>query len=240
MTYSIIARDPSSGEIGVAVQSRYFSVGTVVPWAEAGVGAVATQSFVDPAYGLLGLALMRQGKGAPEALHTLVEADPGAAYRQVAMIDASGRVAVHTGESCLQEAGHCIGEQVAVQANLMARDTVWGAMLHAFGQTSGDLAARFIAALEAAEAEGGDRRGKQSAAMLIISARPTGKPWLDRIVDLRVEDHPDPVNELKRILAVQREYAGLLAARPTLFDNVTLIERLFPPGERSTSRPKTS
>src|SRR5262245_34227681 len=175
MTYSIVARDPNSGEIGVAVQSRYFSVGTVVPWAEAGIGAVATQSLVDPSYGLLGLELMRQGKNAPETLRILAAADPGAAYRQVAMIDAAGGVAVHTGESCFQEAGHCIGEQVAVQANLMARDTVWGAMLQAFRQTSGDLAARFIAALEAAEAEGGDRRGKQSAAMLIVSAHPTGK-----------------------------------------------------------------
>lgn len=221
MTYSIVARDPQTGEIGVAVQSFYFSVGTIVPWAEAGVGAVATQSFVDPFYGPLGLALMRRGKSAPEALQTLIALDPGAAVRQVAMIDASGQVAVHTGAQCLEAAGHCIGEQVSTQANLMARETVWDAMRVAFSQATGDLAARLLAALEAAEAEGGDRRGKQSAAMLIVQAQPTGKLWLDRVVDLRVEDHPDPVNELRRILPIQHERAALLAAAKTLLDDVT-------------------
>jgi uncharacterized Ntn-hydrolase superfamily protein len=231
MTYSIIARDPQTGELGVAVQSCYFSVGAVVPWAEAGVGAVATQSFVDPAYGPLGLELMRRGRSAPEALQILVAADPGAAYRQVAMLDATGRVAVHTGGECLAAAGHQIEGQASVQANLMARETVWGAMIERFTKTSGDLAARFLAALDAAEDEGGDRRGKQSSAMLIVRAQPTGKLWVDRVVDLRVEDHPEPIDELKRLLALHRDYAEQLAARPTLLDDNDLIQKftVLPP-----------
>jgi uncharacterized Ntn-hydrolase superfamily protein len=229
MTYSIIARDPDSGAVGVAVQSRYFSVGAVVPWAEAGVGAVATQSFVDPSYGPLGVELMRHGKSAPDALEALVAHDLEAAYRQVAMIDMMGRVAVHTGERCLEAAGHCVGEHVAAQANLMARETVWGAMIEAFMGTEGDLAIRFLAALDAAEREGGDRRGKQSAAMLIVRAQPTGKLWLDRIVDLRVEDHAEPVDELKRLLVLHRQYASRLATGRTLLDEPTLRERLFAP-----------
>jgi uncharacterized Ntn-hydrolase superfamily protein len=229
MTYSIIARDPDSGAVGVAVQSFYFSVGAVVPWAEAGVGAVATQSFVDPSYGPLGLELMRRGKSAPDALQALVALDPGAAYRQVAMIDMRGRVAVHTGERCLEAAGHCVGEHVAAQANLMARETVWGAMIEAFTRAEGDLATRFLAALDAAEREGGDRRGKQSAAMLIVRAQPTGKLWLDRVVDLRVEDHAEPVDELRRLLVLHRQYAIQLATRQTLLDEPTLRERLFAP-----------
>lgn len=229
MTYSIVARDPLTGELGVAVQSCYFSVGAVVPWAEAGVGVVATQSFVDPAYGPLGLELMRRGLSAPEALPRLVAIDPGAAYRQVAMLDAVGRVAVHTGAECLKAAGHQLGEQVAAQANLMARDTVWQAMVEKFGHTSGDLATRLLAALDAAEDEGGDRRGKQSSALLVVRARPTGKQWIDRVVDLRVEDHPDPVNELKRLFALRCNYADHLAERTTLLDDPALSERLLRP-----------
>ena len=234
MTYSIIARDPDSGEVGVAVQSCYFSVGAVVPWAEAGVGAVATQSFVDPSYGPLGLELMRRGKSAPKALRALVAHDPGSAYRQVAILDMTGRVAVHTGERCLEAAGHCLGEQVAAQANLMARDTVWGAMIERFEKTSGDLATRLLAALDAAEDEGGDRRGKQSAAMLIVRAQPTGKPWIDRVVDLRVEDHADPVNELKRLLALHREYREQLTTRKTLLDESAVLERLLAASTQAT------
>lgn len=229
MTYSIVARDPITGELGVAVQSCYFSVGAVAPWAEAGVGVVATQSFVDPAYGPLGLELMRRGLSAPEALQGLVAVDPGSAYRQVAMLDAVGRVAVHTGAECLDAAGHQIGEQVAAQANLMARGTVWGAMVEKFGRTSGDLAVRLLAALDAAEDEGGDRRGKQSSALLVVRAQPTGKQWIDRVVDLRVEDHPDPVNELKRLFALRCRYADHLAVRTTLLDVPELSERLLRP-----------
>jgi uncharacterized Ntn-hydrolase superfamily protein len=234
MTYSIVARDPRTGELGVAVQSCYFSVGSIVPWADAGVGAVATQSFVDPAYGPLGLELMRRGKSAPEALQALVAIDPGAAVRQVAMIDAAGRVAVHTGARCLEAAGHCLGEQVSAQANLMARATVWPAMLATFIETAGGLAERLLAALDAAEAEGGDRRGKQSAAMLIVRAQPTGKVWLDRVVDLRVEDHAEPVRELRRLFTLQRERAERLAAAKTLLDEPRLGALL-----QSLSRGKT-
>ena len=205
-TYSIVARDPATGELGVAVQSHWFSVGPIVPWAEAGVGAVATQSFVEPSYGPLGLALMRAGKSAPEALKALLAADEGREVRQVAMIDARGRVAAHTGKNCIAAAGHQIGENYSVQANLMDKDTVWPAMARAFEAASGDLTDRLLAALEAAEGEGGDIRGRQSAALIVVRAESTGRPWADRLVDLRVEDHPNPVEELKRLVRVHRAY----------------------------------
>lgn len=212
-TYSIVARDPATGQLGVAVQSHWFSVGSVVPWAEAGVGAVATQSLVDPTYGPLGLQLMRAGRSAPDALAGLLAADEGRAVRQVAMIDARGRVAAHTGDRCIAEAGHVVDEsdQFSVQANLMERNTVWSAMAEAYraavrDPARPDLADRLIAALEAAESQGGDVRGRQSAALLIVKPAASGKPWSDRLFDLRVEDHPDPVGELKRLVAVQRAY----------------------------------
>ena len=208
-TYSIVARDSVTGEMGVAVQSHWFSVGPIVPWAEAGVGAVATQSLVDPAYGPLGLELMRLGRTATEALHALVSTDPGEAVRQVAMIDASGDVAAHTGSRAIYAAGHRVGAQYSVQANLMERPTVWDAMAKAYETTEGDLADRMLAALEAAEKEGGDIRGRQSAAILIVSGENTGRPWVDRIFDLRVEDHPDPVAELCRLVRLQRAYLKL-------------------------------
>jgi len=207
-TYSIVARDPATGQMGVAVQSHWFSVGSVVTWAQAGVGAVATQSLADPAYGPLGLNMMRHGKSAPDALRGLLASDQGREVRQVAMIDASGRVAVHTGGKCIAQAGDVLDEvnQFSVQANLMEKDTVWPAMADAYRNTSGDLADRMIAALEAAEREGGDIRGRQSAALLIVKGESSGKPWQDRLFDLRVEDHPDPVAELKRLVKIQRAY----------------------------------
>ncbi len=205
-TYSIVARDPATGQLGVAVQSHWFSVGSVVPWAEAGVGAVATQSFVEVSYGPLGLALMRAGKSAPQALKALIAVDPQADVRQVAMIDAQGRVAVHTGEHCIAEAGHHIGDQFSTQANLMLKSTVWEAMAKAYETATGDLADRLLAALEAAEREGGDIRGRQSAAIIVVRGRSTGRPWMDRLIDLRVEDHPHPVEELKRLVRLQRAY----------------------------------
>jgi len=188
----------------VAVQSHWFSVGPTVPWAEAGVGAVATQSFVKVSYGPDGLALMRDGTSAPDALAKLVEADENANVRQVAMIDAEGRVAAHTGSRCIQCAGHYVGENFSAQANLMQRDTVWAAMAKAFESTKGPLADRMLAALAAAEKEGGDIRGRQSAAIVVAPA--AGEPWRLR-VDLRVEDHADPVAELRRLLQLQRAYA---------------------------------
>jgi uncharacterized Ntn-hydrolase superfamily protein len=208
-TYSIVARDSTTGRLGVAVQSHWFSVGAVVPWAEAGVGAVATQSFIEPSYGPLGLELMRLGRSAPEALRALVSTDAGEAVRQVAMIDAQGRVAAHTGSLAIDAKGQQLGDQYSVQANLMDRESVWPAMAKAYESSSGDLAERLLAALEAAEGEGGDIRGRQSAALLVVSAESTGRPWNDRVFDLRVEDHPDPVGELRRLVQLQRAYNRL-------------------------------
>jgi len=205
-TYSIVARDPDTGQLGVAVQSHWFSVGPIVPWVEAGVGAVATQSFVEASYGPLGLALMKAGKSAPQALKALLEIDQNRDVRQVAMIDSQGKVAAFTGKSCISEAGHFIGDQFSVQANLMLKNTVWEAMAETYESTEGDLIDRLMAALEAAEKEGGDIRGRQSAAIIVVRGKPTGQPWRDRIIDLRVEDHPDPVSELKRLVKVHRAY----------------------------------
>lgn len=205
-TYSIVARDPATGELGVAVQSHWFSVGTAVPWAEAGVGAVATQSFVDVSYGPLGLDLMRGGRSAPEALSGLVATDEGRNVRQVAMIDANGEVAAHTGSKCIAEAGHRVGADYSAQANLMENNTVWNAMGDAFEAAQGDLTDRLLAALEAAQREGGDIRGRQSAAILVVRGKPTGRPWDDRVVDLRVEDSPNPIEELKRLVRIRRAY----------------------------------
>jgi len=208
-TYSIVARDSATGEIGVAVQSHWFSVGPLVPWAEAGVGAVATQSFVDPRYGPLGLDLMRMGRSAPEALRALVSSDADSAVRQVAMIDAQGRVAAFTGARAIRAAGHHTGKQYSVQANLMEKPGVWPAMARAFESTKGDLAERLLAALEAAEREGGDIRGRQSAAMIVVGPTSTGRPWADRRIDLRIEDHPAPVTELRRLVTLARVYQKL-------------------------------
>ena len=205
MTYSIVARDPQTGDLGVAVQSHWFAAG-IVCWAEAGVGAVATQASALIDHGPLALDLMRYGKSAPEALGERLAADDERAHRQVAALDAAGRVAVHTGESCIPEAGHRTGEGFGCQANMMRRDTVWDAMTVAFESTSGDLADRFLAALEAAESEGGDIRGKQAARILIVRGRRTEKPWEDVLVDLRVDDHPEPLPELARLLRLKRAY----------------------------------
>jgi uncharacterized Ntn-hydrolase superfamily protein len=210
-TYSIVAHDAETGQLGVAVQSHWFSVGSIVPWAEAGVGAVATQSFVEPSYGPLGLELMASGRSAQQALDALVSTDEGAPVRQVAFVDATGRVAVHTGDRTIEEAGHRTGDGYSVQANMMERATVWDAMAEAYERTDGDLAERLLAALEAAQAEGGDIRGKQSAALLVVRAEPTGKPWLDRVFDLRIEDHPEPVHELRRLVGLARAYQRLNA-----------------------------
>jgi uncharacterized Ntn-hydrolase superfamily protein len=205
-TYSIVARDSVTGEMGVAVQSHWFSVGPIVPWAEAGVGAVATQSFVDPGYGPLGLELMRAGRSAPDALRALVSTDADSAVRQVAMVDAQGRVDAYTGARAIHAAGHQVGAGYSVQANLMDRTDVWPAMARAYESAQGDLAERLMQALEAAERAGGDIRGRQSAAIVVVGPRSTGRPWTDRIVDLRVEDHADPLGELRRLLTLSRVY----------------------------------
>lgn len=205
-TFSIVARDPVTGELGVAVQSHWFSVGSIVPWAEAGVGAIATQSFVDPSYGKLGLELMRTGKSAPDALKSLLAGDEGRDVRQVAMIDAQGRVNAWTGKNDIYAAGHIVGKDFSVQANLMLNDKVWLAMAQAFESTKGDLADRMLAALDAAQGVGGDIRGRQSAALVVVTGKPTGQSWKDRIFDLRVDDSAAPLQELRRLVTLQRAY----------------------------------
>ena len=210
-TYSIVARDPQTGDFGVAVQSHWFQVGPIVPWAAAGVGAVATQSFVKVDYGPEGLALLASGKSARETLDQLLAKDPQKNVRQVAMVDAQGRVAAWTGADCIQAAGHHEGNGYSVQANLMDKDTVWPAMAKAYESAQGDLADRMLAALAAAEAEGGDIRGRQSAALIVVRAKSTGKPWEDRRVDLRIDDHPQPLAELRRLLNLHRAYQEMNA-----------------------------
>ena len=209
MTYSIVARDKETGEFGVAVQSHYFQVSPAVPWALASVGAVATQSQVNIAYGPLGLELMQAGYTAQQALTALTAGDPLAEVRQCAIVDVNGGVAAHTGAKCIPAAGHLLGDGFSCQANLMEKDTVWAAMAEAYVSSDAPLAERMMAALEAAEAEGGDIRGKQSAAMLVVTGSPTGRFWEDRVIDLRVEDAPEPLPELRRLLRVKRAYMAL-------------------------------
>lgn len=238
-TYSIVGYDPETGEMGVAVQSHWFSVGSIVTWGEAGVGVVATQSFVNPAFGPDGLALLKKGLSPKAALDSLLAADEGRNVRQVALLNAKGETAVHTGSNCIAEAGHKQGQYFSAQANMMLTDKVWGAMATAFETTKAPLAERLIAALEAAENAGGDIRGKQSAALLVVSGANTGKPWIDRLVDLRVEDHAQPISEIKRLLQVHRAYghmnAGDLAVEKGKMDEAmqeyAAAQKLFPDNE---------
>lgn len=206
-TYSIVARDPATGEMAVGVQSHWFSVGTAVSWGEAGVGVVATQSFVNKSFGIRGLELLKKGKSASEALSELLESDEGREVRQVAILDARGNVATHTGERCIQFAGHQQGDNYSVQANMMLTNEVWPAMAKAFeGSKDLPLAERVILALEAAEKAGGDIRGKQSAALMVVKGDKDVNPWDDPMIDLRVDDSANPLEELKRLLKVYRAY----------------------------------
>jgi uncharacterized Ntn-hydrolase superfamily protein len=216
MTYSIVARDPVTGELGGAVQTRWFAVGAGVLWAEGGVGAVATQSFTEVAHGPNGLGLLRSGRPPAEALASVMAADPGRETRQVGIVGLDGAAAAFTGSSCVEAAGHVTGPDVSCQANMMERDTVWAAMLDAFSSAAGDLAERLMAALRAAEAEGGDVRGRQSAALVVVpgpgatdGARP---PAWERRFDLRVDDAAGPLRELERLLRVARGYEAFEAA----------------------------
>jgi uncharacterized Ntn-hydrolase superfamily protein len=202
-TYSIVALDPETGELGAAVQSHWFSVGSLCTWARSGVGAVATQSVVEPAHGPNALDRMQAGASAPEALRALLDADPLGAVRQLGIVDASGRVAVATGPGCIAHAGDATGPHWTCQANMMERDTVPAAMSAGFEAAQGDLPARLLAALRAAEGEGGDLRGRQSAALLVVPTE--GEAWRAR-VDLRVEDHADPLAELERLVVLSRAY----------------------------------
>ncbi len=206
-TYSIVAYDSITGDMGVAVQSHWFSVGPLVAWGEAGVGVVATQSFVNPDFGPKGLQLLKNGLTPQEALDSLLGEDEGREVRQVAILNNKGVAAVHTGNKCIQSAGHILGANYSVQANLMENDKVWRAMSKAFEKSYHlPLAERMVVALDAAQGVGGDIRGKQSAAILVVRAEPTGHVWKDRLVDLRVEDHKTPVRELKRLLKIHRAY----------------------------------
>jgi uncharacterized Ntn-hydrolase superfamily protein len=203
VTYSIVARDTATGELGVAVQSHWFAVGPIVPWSRPGVGAIATQANVEVGYGPRALELLAAGVAAPDALARLLAQDPGAAGRQVAIVDARGRVAVHTGAGCIPFAGHATGDGVSCQANIMASERVWPAMLDAFGATEGALTPRLMAALDAGERAGGDIRGRQSAAIMVVPAEGN---WWERVVSLHVEDHPEPLSELRRLLGLHEAY----------------------------------
>ncbi len=235
-TYSIVARDSVTGHIGVAVQSHWFSVGSVVTYGKAGVGVVATQSFVNPSYGPKGLALMEQGLTPQQALDALLKNDTGEMFRQVAFLNTKGEVATHTGSSCIEAAGHRQGRNFSVQANMMLNNTVWDAMANAFETTTGDLSDRMIAALKAAQDEKGDIRGSQSAAILIVKDKATGNSWEDIIMDLRVEDHANPVAELERIVKVQKAYdfmnkgdLAMEAGDSKMAENLYLnAQKLFP------------
>ncbi len=203
-TYSIVARDPDTGDLGVAVQSHWFSVGSIVSWAEPGVGAVATQSIAEPAYGPRLLERLRDGQAPREALNELVAADEQAAVRQVAVVDSGGAVAVHSGDGCIPYAGHVEGDGFSAQANMMVGPEIWPAMAEAFTAATGSLPRRLLATLDAAEAAGGDVRGRQSAALVVVQAE--GEPWR-RTVELRVEDHTNPLGELRRLLDLADAYA---------------------------------
>jgi uncharacterized Ntn-hydrolase superfamily protein len=206
-TFSIVARDPATGEIGVAVQSHWFSVGTSVSWAEAGVGAVATQSFTNKSFGIRGLNLLRSGLTAQQALDSLLATDEGRDVRQVAIIDNKGNVATHTGKGCIDYASHIKRDNFSVQSNMMLTNKVPQAMATAFENSAGKpLAERMIQTLEAGQKAGGDIRGQQSAAIIVVPGKSEGKPWEERLVDLRVDDNPAPIKELRRLYTVQIAY----------------------------------
>jgi uncharacterized Ntn-hydrolase superfamily protein len=238
-TYSIVARDPETDEMGVAVQSHWFSVGSIVSWGEAGVGVVATQSFVNPAFGPDGLELLKSGMTAEQVVDKLIAEDEGRDVRQLAIIDVNGNVKSYTGKNCIPGAGNIVGENYSVQANLMLNDKVPAAMSKAFEESKGPLAERLMAALFAAEKVGGDIRGKQSAAILVVKGKSTGKVWEDRLIDLRVEDDPYPLDKLDRLLKIHRAYghmnAGDLAVEhgdmELAMKEYSAAEKMFPDNE---------
>lgn len=205
-TFSIVARDTVTGEMGVAVQSHWFSVGSLVAWGKAGVGVVATQSFINPSFGPRGLSLLENGLSPKLAIQTLLELDEGREVRQLAILDAHGNVDAFTGANCIEAAGHIVGDNFSVQANLMEKNTVWPAMAKSFKNAKGSLAKRMLIAMEAAQNEGGDIRGKQSAAILVVKAKSTGNSWEDKVVDLRVEDNENPLKEMRRLLTIHTAY----------------------------------
>lgn len=210
-TYSIVARDSVTGEMGVAVQSHWFNVGAIVGWGEAGVGVIATQSFVNPSFGIKGLDLLKQGKSPQQVVDELIAGDEGRDFRQLAVLDANGNTTSYTGSKCVDAAGNIAGKNYSVQANLMLSSEVWGAMEKAFNESTGRLAERMIVSLEAAQNVGGDIRGMQSASIMVWKCSSTGQPWNDKLIDLRVEDNAAPLVELRRLLTVQRAYEHMNA-----------------------------
>jgi uncharacterized Ntn-hydrolase superfamily protein len=205
-TYSIVAYDPKAGQIGVAVQSHWFAVGALVAWAETGVGAVATQSFIEPAYGPSGLNIMSSGESAPDTLAALLAKDAMKDVRQVAMIDTNGMADAFTGAACVDDAGHIVGPHFSVQANMMENKSVVPMMKKTYVESRGDLAERLLLTLESAEKAGGDIRGRQAAALIVVKSAATGNYTSDRLFDLRVDDHPQPLDELRRLVNVGRAY----------------------------------
>ena len=207
MTYSIAARDPETGLMGLGLQSHFFSVGSIATFAEAGVGAICSQAFASRQYGPMGLELLRSGQPAPAVLDALRHLDPHAEVRQVGIVDAAGRAAAFTGERCAPHAGHRVGDGVAAQGNMLAGPDVWGAMVDAYEKSDGDMAERILAAMDAAEEAGGDARGRQSAHLLVVAAERTGQPWNGVLFDERVDDHPDPLGELRRLVNLRRAFS---------------------------------
>jgi len=232
-TYSIIAIDPRAHEMGVAVQSHWFSVGTAVPWAEAGIGVVATQAIVNTSFGPRGLKMLKSGLSARKVLDKLVQSDKDRDFRQLAVLDAKGRVSAYTGKSCIPEAGHIVGKTCSVQANMMLSKKVWSAMFKSFEKARGPLAEKMLAALETAQNAGGDIRGSQSAAILVVRSKSSGKAWEDRLIDLRVDDSQEPLVELRRLLRVHRAYEHYESSAPAIESgNMNLAWRHFAAAER--------
>jgi len=205
-TFSIVAFDPTNGDLGVAVQSKFLAAGAVVPWAQANVGAIATQSWANTTYGPKGLELLQKGLSAQEVVEALIAEDEGRDLRQVGIVDAQGNAAAYTGKDCFEWAGHIVGPNYACQGNILAGPQVVEAMAKAFEESEGELAHRLVAALEAGQEAGGDRRGQQSAALLVVREKGGYGGFNDRYVDLRVDDHPEPIRELKRLLSLYELY----------------------------------
>ncbi len=204
MTYSIVARDPAKGELGIAVQSRFFAAGRDVPWIESGVGAIASQSFASPIFSYETLQMLHSGMEPQQLLDRFLSEDPANAFRQVVILDMHGRIAAHTGAKCASAAGHAVGENCCAQANMMTHRTMCAAMVQAFEKAKGEMADRLLASMEAAEREGGEERDRRAASIVVVSGTPCGEVKLDRLVDLRVDDHLNPVGEIKRLLRYSR------------------------------------
>lgn len=220
-TFSIVAKDPVTKRLGVAVQTHWFAVGSVCPWAEAGVGAIATQSMVEVSYGPLGLNLLREGKTASQALQQLIADDEQRALRQVAIVDNAGNIAVHTGDRCIAAAGHIARDNFSVQANMMVDAGIWPAMAEAYQKTTGEFEERIMAALHAAQTAGGDIRGRQSACMLVVEGEKTEEPWKHVVRNIRVDDHPEPLQELARLLKIDWAYERMNKGDEFLSKNET-------------------